>query len=104
MPLWKLTPLNADDPNWEASVFRDSVIVRADDSRIARLLAARAFGIATKHRAGEAVKIVPWDYRGLVRCEEVPATEDYTEEGEPGIVHPAEAVGTARRGYQDSIK
>ncbi len=103
MPLWRLEPLDRDDPNWEASTFREVVIVRARDNRIARLLASRAFGIATEHRPGEAVKIVPWDYSGLVSCEQVQATDDYAEEGDQEVVYPAEAVRSAHRGYQRTI-
>ena len=98
MPLWRLRPLDPDNPNWEASTFKEAVIVRASDSRIARLLAARAFGIATEHRLGEAVKIVPWDYSGLVSCEQVDATEAYPEDGAQGVVYPVEAVSSAHPG------
>ena len=99
MALWKLKPLDPSDPNWEASTFKNELIVRALDSRIARLLAARAFGIATEHRPGEAVKIVPWDYSGLVSCEQVEATEAYSEEGDQGIVYPDEAVRSTHPRY-----
>lgn len=99
MALWKLTPLNAADPNWEASTYREEVVVRASDGRVARLLAARAFGIATRHRPGEAIKIVPWDYSGLVSSEQVGPTDEYPEEGAQGIVFPIEAVNSAHPGY-----
>lgn len=99
MPLWRLNPIDPSDPNWEASTFNAEVIVRAPDSRSARLLAARAFGIATEHRLGQAVKIVPWDYGGLVSCEQAEATEAYPEEGEQGVVYPAEAVRSAHPRY-----
>ncbi len=99
MPLWKLEPLDPSDQNWEASAFKDEVIVRAADSRIARLLAARAFGIATERRAGEAVKVVPWDYGRFVGCSRVEATENYSADGDQGIVYPAEAIDLAHYRY-----
>ena len=74
--------------------------VRAEDLGVARLLAARAYGIATKQVLGEEVKIVPWDYSGLVRVTQVQASDDYAEDGSQGIVFPAAAVGAAGPGYQ----
>lgn len=95
--------MDPSDPNWEASTFKKELIVRASDSRIARLLAARAYGIATRHQLGEAVKIVPWDYSGLVSCEQVEATEAYSEEGNQGIIYPAEAVRSAHPRYANRL-
>ena len=92
MPLWKLTPVDVTDRNWAASTFNDEVVVRAADEASARRLAARAFGIATRHTPGEEVRIVPWDYRGLVTAARVDATADYDEDGPDGVVFPEPAV------------
>jgi hypothetical protein len=91
MPLWKLEPIDAADRSWDASTYKGEVIVRADDEKRARRLAVRAFGIATRVVLGESIKLVPWD-TSAVRCTEVPPTDDYTSEGEPGIVYPPKAV------------
>ncbi len=74
-------------------------MVRADDETHARRLAARAYGIATSHRMGEEVKVVPWDYRQYVLATPTQATDDYAVEGEAAIVHPAEAIRSAHPGY-----
>ena len=100
MPLWKLEPIDPTDRNWEASTYIGEAIVRAEDSRRARLLAARAYGIATRRVLGEEVKVVPWDYPGLVRSAQVPATDEYAEDGAQGIVFPTAAVDAAGPGYQ----
>ena len=47
MPIWTLEPLDLETPNWEASIYKGKVIVRAENERRARFLAAKAFGIAT---------------------------------------------------------
>lgn len=100
MPLWKLEPIDLTDRNWEASTYKGEAIVRAENSGAARLLAARAYGIATKQVLGEEVKIVPWDYSGLVRATQVQTTDDYAEDGAQGIVFPTAALGAAGPGYQ----
>ena len=99
MPLWRLTPNDQDDPNWAASTYRNELIVRADDARMARLLCARAYGIATQRRLGETVKIVPWNYSNLVAVNQVEATDDCAEEGKQEIVFPPKAVSSAHPGY-----
>jgi len=99
MQLWKLEPIDLTDSNWEASTYKGEVIVRAEDLHGAQLLAARAYGIATKHILGETVKIIPWDYFGLVRTSQIQATDDYAEDGDQGIVYPTAAVAAAHPGY-----
>jgi hypothetical protein len=102
MPLWKLNPADSSNRNWAASTHVGLVIVRADDETTARRLAARAFGIATRHRVGEEIKIVPWDYRNLVTAERAEACGDYDEDGEAAIVGPSEAVNSAHPGYNQT--
>ena len=48
MPVWKLTPIDLDDPNWEASSHRSAAVVRAPDEDAARAAAAKAFDVATR--------------------------------------------------------
>ena len=47
MPLWRLTPTDLAADEWRASTYKGIAIVRAEDERRARRLAASAFGIAT---------------------------------------------------------
>ena len=101
MALWKLEPLDTTDHNWKASTFKSEVIVRAPDSRMARLLASRAFGIAPERVSAGTIPVVPWDEVRLVGCEEVEPTENYAADGDSGIVYPADAVERASPGYED---
>ncbi len=99
MPLWKLEPIDLTDRNWEASTYRDEVIIRAENLQRAELFAARAYGIATKQKFAETVKLVPWVHSGFVRATQVEATDDYAEDGDQAIVYPREAVTSAHHGY-----
>ena len=99
MQLWKLEPTNLTDNNWEASTYKGEVIIRAEDLHGAQHIAARAYGIATKRILGKTVKIIPWDYPGLVSTIQIQATDDYAEDGDLGIVYPAAAMAAAHPGY-----
>ena len=99
MPLWKLEPINLANNNWTGSIYKNDVIVRAKDLNKAKELAAKAYGTAPHVQPGETTIINPWDNPGLVRAIQVQATDDYTEDGDQGIVYPAEAVKLANPGY-----
>ena len=101
MQLWRFEPIDLTDRNWGASTYRGEVVVRAEDLRHAQLLAARAYGIATEHQLGEAVKINPWDHSGFVKTTQVDATDNYTEDGDQAIVYPPEAVASAHHAYNE---
>jgi len=90
MPIWKLSPINLDDPNWEASIFKSEVIVRADKEEAARRRCSMAFGIATVRKPREKVKVIPWGQPDLVRCARL-ANSEYSEEGPEAILVPEEA-------------
>ncbi len=99
MPLWKLEPIDLTDRNWDASTYRNEVIVRAEDLSKAKDLAAKAYGTVPRPQPGETTIINPWDNPGLVRTIQVQATDDYTEDGDQEIVYPPEAVTSASPGY-----
>ncbi len=99
MPLWRLEPLDLSNRHWNASTYKGAVIIRAADSDAAQLLAARAFGKATQKDFGDTVIIVPWDQPDFVGITKVKGTDEYVEEGPSSIVHPAEALELAHRGY-----
>jgi len=48
MPIWKLTPLLTDSPDWNLSTHCGEVIVCAKDEREARQLATERFAVAAK--------------------------------------------------------
>ena len=43
MPLYRLTPVNPNDPNWRTSIHRDVAVIRAGSEEQARSLASKAF-------------------------------------------------------------
>ncbi len=73
MPLWKLHPVDLEDPSWQASSHRGLVIVRAPDEERAREAAQRAFGVKTGFplRGGTRGGIIapPWTRPNLVSAE-----------------------------------
>lgn len=72
MTVWKLTPIDLNHRDWEASTHRKEVIVRAESEKNARQLATHAFFIATKKvTPGEKVRTNPWSQPTLVSATEV---------------------------------
>lgn len=88
MTVWKLTPLDLTDPNWEASSHRGTVIVRAPDEEAAREAVEAAFGVKTRFAPGRGVKAPPWKRGTLVRAERI-SDPKYEVEGPTEILDPA---------------
>jgi hypothetical protein len=88
MAVWRLVPIDLNDPNWEASSHRGNVVVRARNEREARALAARAFDVKTGFRPGEGVRFPPWTRAGLAMAERVDDPR-FEPEGPPEILEPA---------------
>ena len=87
MPIWKLTPVDLTNRNWEASTYKGEVIARADSEEAARARAQAAFAIATLLVPGEREKVAPWKYPDLVQCRRLPDSA-YSEEGPEAILSP----------------
>ena len=94
MPIWKIEPVNPDEPHWRASTYVGPVIVRAADKVRARGVAAEAFGIAAEKPPGAEVPLVPWDYSWLVTCVRL-ENSDFDEEGPEAILGPEKALSRA---------
>ncbi len=92
MPIWTLEPLDLGNPNWEASTYKGKVIVRAENEKMARFLAAKAFGIAIQPALAQIQRITPWYHIGSVSCCQLLPSEEYPEEGEKGVLGPASAI------------
>ncbi len=88
MTLWKLTPIDLLDPNWEASTHRGPAIVRAPTAAGARAAAAEAFDVATRFPPGAGVRVPPWTRASLVRAEEI-TDPRYDAEGPAQVLDPA---------------
>ena len=70
MPLWKLTPIDMENPNWEASTHKGEVIARAETEEKARSLCVSAFRTgATKGHVGAIIPYPPWKYPEHVLCQ-----------------------------------
>lgn len=88
MALWKLTPIDLLDPNWEASSHRGMAIVRAPGEAAARAAAAQAFDVPTRFPPGTPVRVPPWTRDTLVKAE---AVEDdrYDARGPTQVLEPS---------------
>jgi hypothetical protein len=87
MPIWKLTPIDLDDPNWEASSHRGLIIVRAPNEASAREAAEKAFGVPTRFPPGKGMRVPPWMRSELVRAEIIDSPI-YPAEGPTEVLEP----------------
>ena len=87
MAIWKLTPIDLLDPNWEASSHRAAAVVRAPDEAAARAAAAEAFDIATRFPPGAGVRVPPWTRATLVKAERF-TDPRYDPEGPAQVLDP----------------
>jgi len=88
MPIWKLTPIDLSDPNWEASSHRGIAIVRARDEADARATAAKAFDAKTRFKPGAGQRFPPWTREQLVSVEPI-NDERYESKGPAAVLHPS---------------
>jgi hypothetical protein len=88
MPIWKLTPLDLRDPNWEASSHQGFAVVRARNARDARTIAAKAFDAKTRFRPEKGPRFPPWRRASLVKVERI---EDprYEAQGPAAVLEPS---------------
>jgi hypothetical protein len=87
MPIWKLTPIDLDDPNWESSSHRGLVVVRAPNEGSAREGAEKAFGVPTRFPPGKGMRVPPWMRSELVRAEIIDSPI-YPAEGPTEVLEP----------------
>jgi hypothetical protein len=88
MPVWRLIPIDLDDPNWEASSHRGSAVVRAPSEAAARETAKVAFGVRTRFSPGKGMKQPPWARSELVRAEVIDSPL-YAAEGPIEVLEPS---------------
>ncbi|HEY7765905.1 MAG TPA: hypothetical protein VIB38_13015 [Aestuariivirgaceae bacterium] len=87
MPIWRLTPIDAEDPNWESSSHRGLVVVRAPNEASAREAAEKAFGVPTRFPPGKGMRVPPWMRSELVRAEIIDSPI-YPAEGPTEVLEP----------------
>ena len=88
MPIWKLSPLDLNDPSWAASSHQGFVIVRARDEAEARATAAAAFDAKTRFSPAKAHTYPPWNRPELVKVEPI-KDERYAGEGPATVLEPS---------------
>ncbi len=88
MPIYELTPIDLNDPDWRGSTHHAPCVVRADNEDYARLAATLAFVIATKRELGKPVPINPWNQQDKVEAHEV-AQHGFDEDGPQTVLAPA---------------
>jgi hypothetical protein len=98
MALWRLSPVDLSDPNWEASSHRAAAIVRAPDERTARDVAQMAFGVKTRFRPGSGIIAPPWNRPELVAVEHI-KDDRFAADGPSGVLWPSfdRNLGTKKR-------
>ncbi len=89
MTVWKLTPVDLLDSNWNASSHRGEVIVRARSEEAARALAADAFNVATRFSPGAGIQAPPWTRPSCVRAERI-TDERYPPDGPAEVLQPVD--------------
>jgi hypothetical protein len=88
VPIWKLTPLDLSDPNWEASSHRGIAIVRARDQADARATAAKAFDVKTRFSPRKGQGLPPWKRANLVKVEPID-DKRYEADGPATVLEPS---------------
>ena len=87
MTVWKLTPVDLLDPNWNASSHRGEIIVRARSEKAARALAAKTFDVATRFSPGSSTQAPPCTRPSCVRAERI-TDERYPPDGPAEVLRP----------------
>jgi hypothetical protein len=87
MPIWKLTPADLTDPNWQASSHRGFAIVRARNEAAARAAAAKAFDVKTRFGPRRSEAAPPWKRPALVKAEQIEDSR-YDAEGPAAVLEP----------------
>jgi hypothetical protein len=88
MPIWRLIPIDVEDPNREASSHRGLVLVRAPSEASARQAAEEAFGVPTRFPPGKGMRLPPWTRSELVRAEIIDSPI-YSAEGPTEVLQPS---------------
>lgn len=87
MNIWKLSILNEDAIDWNASIYKGDVFVRAENEHDARRLASQRFCITKGKQSDGTVAAYPWMQKHLVLCE--PAEDKkYAPTGEKKVLSP----------------
>lgn len=100
MPIYRLTPRNLDHKDWQSSLYKNQVVVRAPSEETARWAATAAFKIPSPYVPGTPFRDNPWKQEALVRVTEVADAELekpwWSDDGPVQILKPV--------GYNDALQ
>ena len=86
--VYRLAPIDFDDPNWETSSYKGDGIVRAKSEDEARALAEQAFRTsAAEPSLGQLGRPTPWTNPALVRAETLEQSP-FPPDGEDEVLVP----------------
>src|SRR4051812_104686 len=86
MPLYRLTPISPNDPNWQTSIHRQVAVIRADSEEQARSLASQAFNTTLAPSSpGRKMATPRWHRSDAVRAEIIQDPR-YGSEGRPAFL------------------
>ncbi len=97
MPVYRLTPIDPNDPNWRTSIHRDVAVVRAGSEEQARSLASEAFDTTLAPSSpGGKIATPLWRHPQAVRAEVI-QDRRYEAEGPAVILEPWGYLSDATR-------
>jgi hypothetical protein len=99
MAIWRLIPVDLDDPSWLTSAHRGPTLVRASDESSARQTAQEAFGLPQRFRPGKGTPVPPWKRPEHVRAERLEASI-YPTDGPAEVLEPSFAADLPREREQ----
>jgi hypothetical protein len=86
--IYRLSPIDFDDPNWETSSYQGEYIVRAKSEDAARALAEQGFRLsAAEPSLGQLGRPTPWTNPALVRAETLERSP-FPPEGDDEVLVP----------------
>ena len=87
MPIYKLTDIDPTSHHWGVSNYRGEVVVRAEDEKKARGIAAKAFRAVAEQNCHEDVVTSPWTNPHVCAAEAV-ADQRFPQDGPEAILLP----------------
>jgi hypothetical protein len=96
MAIWRLIPVDLDDPSWLTSAHRGPAVVRAPDESSARQTAQDAFGLPQHFRPGKGPPVPPWKRPEYVHAERLEASI-YPADGPAEVLELSFTAGLPRR-------
>ncbi len=91
MRIWRLSPVDPSDRNWQASAHRGVTIVRAETEKEARNLAQQAFGVKTRFAPKTGIIAPPWQRSELVAAE-ILIDSPFERQGPAEVLQPSFAA------------